>query len=386
MYEINLVPDIKAELLKKQKLRNLVLLVCIVIGIACGGVLLILGSIVGGQAITIANQESEIKCRSTGEGRCQNMGTAVNNFHNLNELLTMQAQMHDLGVLNANKIKLSRIFPMFDALLPDSDREGTVLLTEASIDFDSMYLYLDAVSYNSIAFTAQEAFRKNAKEVYYDYGNYMRLDKETNEYVEIPSFCIDERTEGGIVYGYYYKGKAGCEAPMISDDGMKEVEDEEDDEDESNSENENNVVKDDLNTSYEIIKIRRTYTNQEDKETYREGNDKLHKEGEGKVKGYYFESACLQYDDEGEFDESSTLEECPVLEEIPEVFDGSYGTNDEGQKILTFSANLTLNRKAFVAANKHMMIVGPSRRNVTDSYEQVRPIFGEKDEVVKEDN
>lgn len=385
MYEINLVPDIKAELLKKQKLRNLVILVCIVIGIACGAVLLILGGVVGGQAITLANQDSEIKCRSLGEGRCQNMGTAVNKFHNLNELLTMQAQMRDLGVLNANKIKLSRIFPVFDAILPDSPREGVVTLTEASIDFDTMYMYLDAISYNSNAFSAQEAFRKNGTVVYYDYGNYMRLDKDTNEYVPIPSFCINEVTENGIVYGYYYKGKAGCEAPMIEE--SKEDEDEDEEMGETpNDPAEAEKVRDEFNTDYQIIKIRRTYTNREDLETYREGNDKLNKNGEAKVKGYYFESVCLQYDAEGEFDEAATLEECPLLEDKPEVFDGSYGTNDEGEKILTFSANIVLNKKAFISANKHMMVIGPSRRNVTDSYEQVRPIFSEKDEVVKEGN
>lgn len=382
MYEINLVPDIKAELLKKQKLRNLVILVCIVIGIACGAVLLILGGVVGGQAITIANMEAEIKCRSLGEGRCTNTGTAVNNFHNLDELLTMQAQMRDLGVLNANKIKLSRIFPVFDAILPDSSREGTVTLTEAAIDFETMAMYVDAISRNSIAFAAQEAFRKNSTEVYYDYGNYMRFDKEANEYVAIPSFCIDEKTEGGIVYGYYYKGKPGCEAPMVdekdtSDNGDGELEETPNDIDETQ-------VSDDLNTGYKTIRIRRTYTNREDLETYREGNDKLNKNGEEKVKGYYFESVCLQYDESGDFDEKATLEECPLLEEVPEIYDGSYGSNDDGEKILTFSASLTLNRNVFVSANQHMMVIGPSRRNVTDSYEQVRPIFSEKDEVVKE--
>ena len=73
-----------------------------------------------------------------------------------------------------------------------------------------------------------------------------------------------------------------------------------------------------------------------------------------------------------------------MVNEEPDVFDGSYGKNDEGQKILTFSASFVLNRGPFISANKHMMIIGPSRRNVTDSYQQVRPIFSEKDEVVEE--
>ncbi len=387
MYEISLVPDIKAELLMKQKLRNLIILICIVVAIACGAVLLILGGIVGTQAITIETQKAEIKCRSTGEGSCRNTGTAVNNFHNLNELLTMQSQMKDLSVLNANKIKLSRLFPIFDAILPDDPVEGTVSVTDASMDFENMNFYMEAVSYNSIAFTAQEAFRKNLPEVYYDYGDYMRKDRETDEYVTIPSFCISEATENGIVYGYYYKGKPGCEAPMI-EETKKEDESKEKDENDTTAdeagEGANVEVDDNLNTEYEIIKIRRTYSDQEDKTTYINGNDKLRKEGEPKIKDYFFESQCIQYDSGGKFDEDATLEQCPLVEEEPSVFDGSYGKNDDGQKILTFSASFVLNRAPFVSANKHMMIIGPSRRNVTDSYQQVRPIFTEKDEVVEE--
>lgn len=387
MYEINLVPDIKAELLTKQKLRNLIILICIVVAIACGAVLLILGGIVGTQAITIETQKAEIKCRSTGEGTCRNTGTAVNNFHNLNELLTMQSQMKDLSVLNANKIKLSRLFPIFDAILPDDPIEGTVSVTDAAMDFSTMSFYMEAVSYNSIAFTAQEAFRKNLPEVYYDYGDYMRKDKETDQYVAIPSFCITESTENGIVYGYYYKGKPGCEAPMIEETNKKDESKEKDENDTKAEESENEEaeeVDDNLNTEYEIIKIRRTYADEEDKTTYINGNDKFRKEGEPKIKDYYFESKCIMYDSEGKFDEDATLETCPLVDEEPEVFDGSYGKNDDGQKILTFSASFILNREPFVSANKHMMIIGPSRRNVTDSYQQVRPIFTEKDEVVEE--
>ncbi len=57
MYEINLVPDVKAELLNKQKLRNLVILVCVAAGVACVVVILVLVGIVGTQAIMLANQD-----------------------------------------------------------------------------------------------------------------------------------------------------------------------------------------------------------------------------------------------------------------------------------------------------------------------------------------
>lgn len=47
MYEISLVPDVKAELLRKQRLRNLFVLICVGVAIACGAVVMILLSVMG---------------------------------------------------------------------------------------------------------------------------------------------------------------------------------------------------------------------------------------------------------------------------------------------------------------------------------------------------
>ena len=70
MYEINLVPDVKAELLKKRKIQSLVILGCIGVVVLCVGVVLTLAGTVGAQASTSAAKDSEIACRSTGEGNC----------------------------------------------------------------------------------------------------------------------------------------------------------------------------------------------------------------------------------------------------------------------------------------------------------------------------
>ena len=46
MYEINLVPDIKNEMLKKQRLSNLLLFIALIVMAASAGIVLIFGSIV----------------------------------------------------------------------------------------------------------------------------------------------------------------------------------------------------------------------------------------------------------------------------------------------------------------------------------------------------
>ena len=63
MYEISLVPDVKAELLRKQRLRNLFVLICVGVAIACGAVVMILLSVMGGQTVSMNTQKKEIGCR-----------------------------------------------------------------------------------------------------------------------------------------------------------------------------------------------------------------------------------------------------------------------------------------------------------------------------------
>ena len=292
-------------------------------------------------------------------------------FTNAEELLTIQDQMNNLRLLNDNKIKFSRVFGVLDVILPTGDNE--VKISQLRTDINNNILYFDAVASasNNIGYRALEAFKKNAKLSYYDYGSYMRLDKETGDYVEIPSFCIDEEVDAnGVTFGIYHKGKPGCEAPMIegeteSDEELEDEELETETQTKTNTSTEESTVTD--------IRIRRTYNDQNDMEKYRSGKDNY---GDSTTKGYYFESSCLQYDN-GKFDEAATLEQCPLLSEEPNIGDSSYGRNSEDEMVLSFSSTLTITRDVFLARNKHVQVIGPTRQNVTDSYIQVRDMFTE---------
>ena len=361
MYEINLVPDVKAELLNKQKLRNLVILICIVAGIACVVIVLSLVGVVGTQAISLSEQDKDIKCRSTGEGSCQNKGTAVNKYNNLEALLTMKSQMYDIDVLNYAKVSPSRVLPMFDVILPDnSSGQGTVNISMADIDFNSMSFTINANSSNSVGFTARESFTKALKLTYYDYGRYIRSNGDTEE--EIPTFCITEVEKNGYLYGVYHKGMAGCESPIIT------------------KANKDGVIEP-ANNDVEDIYIRRTYKNQQDFDDYKRGNDTLK---ESKKSGYYFQSECIQYDSDGNIDQESTVGTCGLLDGDVVLQGGSYGKGDNGGMLLTFTAQFVVAREAFLTVNRHMNFVGPSRQNVTDSYVPVRDIFTEEKVVTEE--
>ena len=105
MYEISLVPDVKGELLKKQKLRNLIILICITVAVGCIVLLMILFGISSGQSIKIGNIKNEISCRYNGKGNdCKKYGTAILNFDNSEDYLTIQKQMESENLREKQKL------------------------------------------------------------------------------------------------------------------------------------------------------------------------------------------------------------------------------------------------------------------------------------------
>ncbi len=399
MYEISLVPDVKAELLQKQKMRNLIIFICIIVACVCVGIILIMLSIMGAQSLSIKGQENEIACRADGipskGDKCNNFGQPVMTFKNVNELLTIQDQMNSIGTLNSNRVKFSRVFGILDVILPDGRANGDVVsINELSADISKNMISFDAIGESkeiNIGFHVLETFRKGVNRTYFDYGNYMRKNSD-GEYEVIPSFCIKEYTEKGYTYGKYMKGEPGCEAPMVVSDTTEVPSDEEgnqsSDEDAEEEDSKEEKKKEETEVKKEVIVIRRTYDSSEDLENYKNGNDSKKKEGDTKesVTGYYFQSECFKYKEDGSFDENETLATCPLLTDNGlSVGQPSYGRGKDDKMVLSFSANLSLDPRVFKSGSKHMQIFGPSRQNVTDSYVEVRDMFTAKAKATSEE-
>ena len=364
MYEINLVPDVKNEMLKKQRLSNLVLFIASIVVAVSFGIVLILGSIVGGQNLVMSVQDTEIACRSDGQtsdGKSCNTseyGTGVLKVANLNDYLTLQDQMGKISDINNNKRLLSRVFGVLDVLLPTGDE--VVEISELTLDLQKATMSFDAQgnSADNIDYKALEVFMKGSELSYYDYGRYMRYDEDEGSYVEIPTYCITEQWENGVLYGIYHKGQPGCQTSMLTA-AQREAS------------GDITATGDTEEVKVEDIKIRRLYSNTEDLKKYKEEN--VDNGG-----GYYFDSACLMYDGDGNFDEAGTLEKCPLLEESPTIRDSSNGRDADDNLVLRFTATVSVDDNVFKFVNKHMRIVGPSRQNVTDSYTQIRDMFTEE--------
>ncbi|MBR3164242.1 hypothetical protein IKF15_02985 [Candidatus Saccharibacteria bacterium] len=397
MFEISLVPDVKSELLKKQKLRNLIIFICVVVAAACGGLLATLGLIVGAQKLTIANNKTEITCRSegaSGDVKCDSnkFGIAIAKYDSVEDLLTIQDQMSKLNSINEKRKAIWRVFGLLDVMLPDGP-DDTVKITELTTDLtgeSTISFEANASSSNNIGFRAVDAFIKNAGKSYYDHGAYKRVDGES--FVDIPSMCIvREVVIDDKIYGLYAKGAPGCEAPYFKEEKSSTEKEEGEEEEVTFGEDENELE------NVEWIAIKRTYVNEKDREcTMREGgkecevfNSEGVDFGSDEItlkKGYYFESECLKYDENGELDEEETKNACPMLRPESEIETGeaTYGKDeDTGARVVNFSATVPVNPEIFLASNKHLQIKGPTRQNATDSYVQIRDMFTQKAEKIE---
>ena len=121
MFELSLVPEVKAKLLHQERLRNFVIFVCILVAIGCGAVILILVGIVGGQKLALDGVDHEIACRidDSNEKGCKFSDTSIMQTANLNAMLSIQNELNNIGVLNENKTKPSRFLPTNESLIAE---------------------------------------------------------------------------------------------------------------------------------------------------------------------------------------------------------------------------------------------------------------------------
>jgi hypothetical protein len=227
-------------------------------------------------------------------------------------------------------------------------------------------------SKSNIDYRALEIFVNNVKLTYFDYGRYMRRDGDGDNFVEIPTYCIDEVIENGMAYGIYHRGTPGCEVAVIQP--MTSTTPAEGGTTPTDTADPNAVV-----VPVEDIKIQRDYRSLVDRDAYKnDGDGKGAGEGDGRDGGgFYFESKCAVYTDDG-FDEAATRVECPLSATGAVIRDSSNGwSTADNQLVLNFSTTVALNKEVFKAVNRHMRVVSPTRQNVTDSYTQIRDMFAE---------
>lgn len=383
--EINLVPDIKDEMIRALKLRNFILFLCIVVAAASIGISAILGLIVGGQQMAVNSKKTTI----------DSLSEKVKSYGDLTDFLTIKDQLGNIQEIADNKKVLSRTFNILSTLLPKG--ADTITISELNVDLSSeepaftFDAQANAGSEPYIDYNVLDSFKKSMQYMRYDYGRY--VDKNGKE---IPAYCIIESglngatfTEPGRgVYAFWTINDSDCD-PSANDSNK-----------ENGSESEDKPVS---TTEYtfedyqgqKVVRIWRT-------PQYSEWYTNKYLTEDGAISGVpHFESKCTTYsatkDGSGTLKWASSNLSCMLIPggvDGINITDSSNGRSSSEDLVLRFSARITLSPEVYKFNNKHMLAIGPEGRyNVTDSYTQIQAMFGaraadcdENDETCKGGN
>ena len=361
--EINLVPDIKEEMIKTLKLRNLIFFLCIVVAIASVGITAIAGAIMGGQQLALTSKQTTI----------DNLSNKLNSYSDLDDFLTIKDQLDDISTLTSNKQVLSRTFNFLSALIPTGADSITISELNVNLANDTPSFTFDAQANAGtepyIDYNVLDSFKKSMQYMRYDYGNY--VDKNGDP---IPAYCMIESGSDGAtfkdasrgIYAFWTINGEGC-----------------------NPSSENNANSYSLE-EYEGQQVVRIWRTPQYSEWYRtsEVANQPYMSLDGTISNVpHFESACISYSGDNSQNSSSpkwteSNESCLL---VPggtngiNITDSSNGRDASDQLVLRFSATISLAPEAYKFSNHHMLAFAPTGRyNVTDSYVQVQAMFGER--------
>lgn len=383
-YEINLVPEVKIELLRMQKVRNLVLFAAIVVASASVGLLVILGGIKAGQDIALSSQDSRI----------EDLSMEINSDTQLSEVLTVQNQLNKIAEIEDNKKVLSRVFSLLTVLLPSEDDK--IVLSELNVNFSDMTLNFEAQADAGvdplIDYRVLESFKKSVGMMKYDYGRYVTANGS-----EILTVCMeetdadgkmytDEKTGG--IYAMWKMNRSECLPDGVEDLSkekqkeyekvLKKKQSENDKLKESEQKTEEKLEDEALNEVAKDLEDRKIWRTPQFKEWY--DDKKMSLSGEiADVE--HFESQCITYSgtekSDGKGDEVAWSAEnsCVLAENGITVLESANARDASDNLVLSFTAEMAVDPGFFAYNNKHVMGIGPFGQNVTDSYVQTKDIF-----------
>ncbi len=371
--EINLVPDVKGEMIKALKLRNFIFFLCIVVASASLAVILVFASITGGQQAIADGKINTIN----------ELSTKIKSYGDLSDFLTIKDQLGNLTSIYENKKLLSRSFGVLSALLPTG--ADTITISELTVNLEevepvfSFEAQANAGKEPFIDYNVLDSFKKSMDYMRYDYGTY--VDKNGND---IPAYCIIENgTDGASFYdsargryAFWLINGEGCNPSSEGDDAL--------------------TAKNYTTETYEdqtVVRIWRTpqYENWYKAEE-KEGQPYMGLDGQ--ISGVeHFNSECITYTGTLGSGNKPTWSESNDCMLVPdgvngiEVSSSSNGRDSSDELVLRFEAMITLSSEVFSFNNKHVIAIPPSgRHNVTDSYVQIQNMFEKRADDCAEDD
>lgn len=402
--EINLVPDVKGEMIKALKLRNFILFICIIVASASAGVSIFAAVVAFGQQAIVDSNKTVI----------DSLSDKLYDYNELEEFLTIKDQLGNLNALSNNKKLLSRTFNLLSSMIPAGENSDSITISELNIDFksESPTISFEAQANDKTPpdendYNVLDSFKKSMPFLRYDYGNY--VDKKG---AVIPAYCIIESGDDGATF--YDTEKSSYYALwLITGDGcnpsyQSATESDDQSNSETSSDSETNSEPDTQNVSdptegyttetYDDQTVVRIWRTPQFKDWFKneavEGEPYMSLDGE--ISGVaHFVSECISYtgvrnEQSGTIEWSSLNERClsvPTGIDGIQISESSYGLNTNGELVVRFAASITLDPGIFSFNNKHVLAFGPTgRHNVTDSFRQLQNIFEQRATDCTEDD
>jgi hypothetical protein len=156
MIEINLIPDVKRELLKTNRIKNTIISISTLIGIVAIGITVLLAVIVYvWQAVDSGLADNDIKKEFK----------TLSERKNVSEVLTVQDQLNKLAAIDDERYAVSRVFGILGIILPTGD--NAVKISELRYDKESKTVSFDGQA--TIGFEAVEVLKKTIGKTTYEY-------------------------------------------------------------------------------------------------------------------------------------------------------------------------------------------------------------------------
>lgn len=151
MIELNLLPDVKKEFIKAQRVRNTVITFAIFATIAAAGLTVLLGlTVYAGQAVFISTRTNDIK-------KAQSELSATNE---IDKYLTVQNQLSNIDTLHSDKYIYSRVFGYLQQINPTPP--NNVALSRVVLNKEDNTLSIEGSARNFEAVTAFQETMKQA--------------------------------------------------------------------------------------------------------------------------------------------------------------------------------------------------------------------------------
>ena len=158
MIEVNLVPDVKRELLKAQKVRNLITTVSVIAGLVSIG-------ITGLLAFTVYVGQAALSARA--DNQIQSQFRTFSEQDNVTQVLTVQNQLEQLASLDDGRYIASRIFGILEVVMPTG--RNSISISELRYDKDIQTISIEGHALNG--FVALETLQKTIEQTTFVYAD-----------------------------------------------------------------------------------------------------------------------------------------------------------------------------------------------------------------------